>query len=161
MHLLLLFSLAGTCLGQSAQCTEATCSFTGTLPTEVAGHGTGWSFPDQASDDNRQVVWAFEIDNGDFLINWSNAFSFTFQATVLGPDGITSTSFTMGANPQMTTTGTQWIPGAEYWLGQNIQITLSYTRPIVLRRLKLGRSSSLIPRYQQAVCTTCPIQGRV
>jgi hypothetical protein len=161
VHLLFLFSLAGTCLGQSATCTEATCSFSATLPEDVAGHGTGWSFPDQESDDNRQVVWAFEIDDGDFLINWSNAYSFTFQATVLGPDGITSTTFTMGANPQITTTGTQWIPGAENWLGQTIRITLSYTRPIVLRRLKLERSSSLIPRYQQAACTICPIQGRV
>ena len=65
------------------------------LPPEVAGHGVGWQFPDQESDDYHQVVWGFEIDDGDFLINWSNPFSFPFQATILGPDGIMSISFTM------------------------------------------------------------------
>jgi hypothetical protein len=134
------------------------------LPDPVTGHGVGWSFPDQAEDDYRQLVWGFEIDaDGDFLINWSNAFSFGFQATMLGPDGITSTSFSIGTSfsmapsSQMTLIGTQWIPGAENWLGQPVKITLVYTRPPSFRRLKLGRSSSLISRLEsrQNSCTTC------
>ena len=151
MHLLFLFSLARICLGQ---CGQSTCSWTVVLPNPVTNHGAGWSFPDQGPDDYRQLVWEFQIDDGDFVISWSNPFQFGFQATMLGPDGITSTTFSIGAASQTTLRGSQWIPGAEDWLGEAVKVTLVYTRPITLRRLKLGRSSSLIESRQNS-CTTC------
>jgi hypothetical protein len=164
VHLLFFFSLARIC---HSQCTNPiTCSYSVTLPAQPNGHGAGWSFADQGEDDNRQVVWGFEVDSDDdFLIHWSNAYDFQFQAVIVGPDGTESTSWTMGAAAQTTTTGTQYIPNGYFWLGDTVKISLTYSRTS-LRRLK-DRSIPLITRdirsrqSSPAVCNTCIVETNV